>query len=258
LGVCIALLISFMLPGNLVQISWLGFLYLTLLLLWRLGGVNSSPGLGRWPRLKRVDALYRTLGVGTVISQLLWMYSPTALRSVGVPLLALFSLFIAWSLVRLVHTLRQEQRIDIRLLSGATAGYLLLGLSGGLFLTVLDGIHPGGFHDNITGMPLQMQVLKDPLLARTTWDLDFSRLNYFAFVSLTTVGYGDITPTLPSTRMASLALSVLGPLYITVVLGVLISRLSNIPAVDPTNRSASKFNAMVQSKDDKDDPESLG
>jgi hypothetical protein len=44
--------------------------------------------------------------------------------------------------------------------------------------------------------------------------------------SLTTVGYGDIIPVRPLAQMGSLLLSVAGPLYIAVVMGVLISRLT--------------------------------
>jgi hypothetical protein len=54
--------------------------------------------------------------------------------------------------------------------------------------------------------------------------LDLSRIYYFAFVSLTTVGYGDIVPTTPTAQMASVALSIAGPLYLAVVMGLLISR----------------------------------
>jgi hypothetical protein len=56
------------------------------------------------------------------------------------------------------------------------------------------------------------------------WDLDFSRLNYFAFVSITTVGYGDIVPVRRMAQMACVTLSVVGPLYIAIVMGLLISR----------------------------------
>ena len=57
-------------------------------------------------------------------------------------------------------------------------------------------------------------------------DEDYAHFIYFSRAALTTVGFGDITPVTPLTRLASLALSVLGPLYIAVVLGVLISRFS--------------------------------
>jgi hypothetical protein len=56
------------------------------------------------------------------------------------------------------------------------------------------------------------------------WSLDFTRIHYFAFVSLTTVGYGDIIPDTPPAQMASVALSISGPLYLAIVMGLLISR----------------------------------
>ena len=58
------------------------------------------------------------------------------------------------------------------------------------------------------------------------WARDFVHINYFAFVSLTTVGYGDIIPVRPAAQISSIGLSILGPFYIAVVMGLLISRLT--------------------------------
>ncbi len=55
----------------------------------------------------------------------------------------------------------------------------------------------------------------------------FSTINYFAFVCLTTVGFGDIKPMLPLSRMVSVATSIAGPLYLAAVMGVLIGRYAN-------------------------------
>jgi hypothetical protein len=61
-------------------------------------------------------------------------------------------------------------------------------------------------------------------MAQQVWELDFVRLNYFAFVSLTTVGYGDILPVTPVAQISSVSFSVIGPFYLAVVMGVMISR----------------------------------
>ena len=52
------------------------------------------------------------------------------------------------------------------------------------------------------------------------------RLNYFAFVSLTTMGYGDVTPQTPQAQMVSVAIATAGTFYVAAVMGVLISRLT--------------------------------
>lgn len=229
---CLVVIVSWVLPGHWIQLSNIGFLYLTALLGLRLGEPRRRSGAQVRSSLISSDSRYRLLAIATFIAQLIWWFSPLTLRLSGVPVLALFSLFIAWSMLRLLRVLAYERRIDIRTLCGATAGYLLLGISGGLVLTMLDTILPGGFRDTFTHEVLTMPMPRGIRGEAITWTMDYGRLNYFAFVSLTTVGYGDITPVYPATRLASLLLSLLGPLYIAIVLGILISRFS-VPQQTP-------------------------
>ena len=102
---------------------------------------------------------------------------------------------------------------------GATAGYLHIGLTAGLVMSALETIQPGSFQ------PLEIANAGDSsVLANARI---FSALNYYAFVCLTTVGFGDISPMLPLSRMVSVATSVAGPLYLAAVMGVLIGRFAN-------------------------------
>ena len=55
----------------------------------------------------------------------------------------------------------------------------------------------------------------------------FSAINCFPFVCLTTVGFGDINPMLPLSRMVSVVTSIAGPLYLAAVMGVLIGRFAS-------------------------------
>ena len=234
---CLAVISAWVLPGRWVQLSSFGFIYLTGLLGLRLGPFNRLHRSGWRLHPLSSDTHYLLLAIATGFTQVVWLFSPASLGISGIPLLGLFTAFIAWSMVRLLGVLGQERRIDGRTLCGATAGYLLLGISGGLLLTVLDSEFPGGFYDNFAHQALTMPEASRLSGGQVSWDLNFGRLNYFAFVSLTTVGYGDITPVIPVTRLACMALSVLGPLYIAVVLGVLISRLSaNESLMEPTRQ----------------------
>ncbi|MDP6193964.1 MAG: potassium channel family protein [Prochlorococcaceae cyanobacterium ETNP18_MAG_1] len=54
----------------------------------------------------------------------------------------------------------------------------------------------------------------------------FAEINYYAFVCLTTLGLGDIKPILPAARMITVVTSIVGPMYMVVLMGVLIGRLS--------------------------------
>ena len=86
-------------------------------------------------------------------------------------------------------------------------------------MSALETIQPGSF------VPLELANISDTsVLANARI---FSALNYYAFVCLTTVGFGDISPMLPLSRMVSVATSVSGPLYLAAVMGVLIGRFAS-------------------------------
>ena len=214
---CLGVIGSFALPGSLARLTWIGYLGLTALLF-------RLPGAGRW---------HRILALASLLAELLWLCAPQTLRLAGLPLLVLFTLFIGRSLRLLLQALASETEVDGQVLAGASAGYLLLGIAGGLVLTLLDSLLPGSFRDSITGLSLSMPAIGSLAQAGHLWDQGFQRLNYFAFVTLTTVGYGDVIPTAPVVQVVCIALSVVGPLYLALVLGLLISRFSSPTAGKP-------------------------
>ncbi|MBM5817482.1 MAG: two pore domain potassium channel family protein [Cyanobacteria bacterium K_Offshore_surface_m2_239] len=218
LWICLLVLGSGALPPSLARLTWLGY---PLLCLELLNGLRQRPS---WRRTwgKRV---YQVMGLASMVAQVIWVFSPRSLLSTSLPLLVLFLMFMGWSLQRLLHRLAEESPPEGDLVAGALAGYLLLGISGGLLLTVIDSLVPGCFRDTATGALVDLPPLGSTLEATAIWDVNVQRINYFAFVSLTTVGYGDISPIQPVAQLASVSLSVLGPLYIAVVLGVVVSRL---------------------------------
>lgn len=213
---------SWALPPALTRLTWLGYPCICVLLM---AGLTHRPAWGtRWGK-----RAYLAIGAASIVAQILWVFNPRSLLVTGLPLLGLFLVFISWSLVRLLGRLAREVPSQGDLLAGGLAGYLLLGIHGGLLLTVIDSLVPGSFRDTATGALVQLPPLGSALAATSAWDLNVHRIMYFAFVSLTTVGYGDIAPTEPLARLASVALSVVGPFYIAVVIGVVVSRYLQSP-----------------------------
>lgn len=219
LVLCLLVMLSLAFPQTLSLVGSVSYLLITVLTTVELGGFLSG-GVGRsWS-----DRLFLALGCINPFLQLYWLLTPVSQRLSGVPLLLITTLFIGWSLVRLVRTLGREPRATRSVVVGAVAGYLLLGLSGGLVLSVLETIEPGSFLANTADGQAAIVRSQPGASAHSMWELDFARINYFAFVSLTTTGYGDITPARPPARMASVVLGIAGPLYMAVILGVLINR----------------------------------
>ena len=163
--------------------------------------------------------LYRGLGLVSVATLWLWLLTPLELINSGVPLALSWSLLVGWSVIRLVKRFAVEPRVNDALLMGATAGYLHIGLTAGLVMSALETIQPGSFEPLVVDAVDQGSVLAAAEA--------FSTLNYYAFVCLTTVGFGDISPMLPLARMVSVTTSIAGPLYLAAVMGVLIGRFAS-------------------------------
>lgn len=221
LGLCVLLMVGFALPGRWSRLTAIGYNLLPLVMIRGLSEPLGFVPFGAWDR-----PLYRLLGLAALISGLGWYLTPLSYRSTGVLLLLLWTLFVGWSTVRLVLGLAYERRVNARVLMGAFAGYLLIGLTAGLLFSAIESIHSGSFSSFQADVSRHLPL--DDLMAASgrepVWQLNFVRLNYFAFVSLTTVGFGDIAPLTPQAQMASVSVSVIGTLYLAVVMGLLISR----------------------------------
>lgn len=217
---CLGVLVCLMLPKGLRQLAVIGYLALPLVLISALGMPIEE---GRWPTL-RVH-VFRMLGFVTWVASLIWYLTPLSQQSTGVPLLVLWSLLVIWSCERLIRNLALERQINREVLFGALAGYLLLGLAAGLLFSALETVAPGSFVATRSshGPVLRSQgTSANP--AHPVWAVDFVELNYFAFVTLTTTGYGDIHPFSAQAQMLCVIVAIAGTVYLAMVMGLLISR----------------------------------
>jgi hypothetical protein len=114
--------------------------------------------------------------------------------------------FLFLTCVIAVHDVLFRGQIDINRLVGAACIYLLSGALWGIVYFLLSVVFPGSF-DGIVG---------------ETWSEQLNEFTYHSFVTLTTLGYGDVTPVLPVARSLCYLESVLGQLYLTVLVAALV------------------------------------
>ena len=204
-------LVSFAFP----RLSWIGPLGYGLIAL-----LLTQLVMIRKETLTLGDRLYQLLGLGALSALLLWQITPIRWVVSGVPLVLTWSVLVGWSVIRLVERLSQERKVTAGLLMGAAAGYLLLGLTSGLVMSAVETIQPGSFEP----LNILQESSSGPNASVLMKLNDFSQINYFAFICLTTVGFGDIQPVMPISRMLAVVTGIIGPLYLAVVMGVLIGR----------------------------------
>jgi len=122
--------------------------------------------------------------------------------------LGLGVIFLVHMLIMIWTHIEMENEVTLDLIMAAACAYILLGMIWAYAYFFLESFHPGSFN----------------IIENSTDDLvDF---NYYSFVTLTTVGYGDILALTRAARALSIFEAITGQLY----LAIMISRLVGMHA----------------------------
>lgn len=149
------------------------------------------------------------IGLGSLAVSSLWVEVLMSTRAVSTARLASALLLLLVVTASLVRQTFRRGRITSHRIRGAVAVYLLLGLVWG-FAYALVSLHvPGAFGNLQDGSSREGVELGD--------------LVYFSFVTLTTVGYGDMAPGVPLIRSLAIIQALMGQLYLTITLARLVS-----------------------------------
>ena len=110
------------------------------------------------------------------------------------------TLHLAWRQIMFVG------QVDGNKIVGAICIYILIGLVWSFAYLIAEEIFPGSFN-GLTG---------------TSWQTNIDDVLYYSMVTLTTLGYGDITPMQPLTRFLAFMEAITGIFFTTVLVASLI------------------------------------
>lgn len=162
----------------------------------------------------RTDRQLFAAGIGLTVAIILVSLSGFFFDSQGLTLthfVLLLSFFLLTTWVAAKQVLFSGQ-VDANAIVGAICIYLLLGMIWALLFTLVEKVLPGSFKG----------------LAEVGGSAHLMDLVYFSFISLTTMGYGDITPVLPLARYLSFMEGIVGQFYVAILVASLVGvRVSN-------------------------------
>ena len=125
-----------------------------------------------------------------------------------------FNMFITVFMIR--HIARSKQ-VTLTIVINSINGYLLIGVLGAVLLAMTGIMQEFFFHINTGAINFAGDVAAG-----------FHDYLYFSFVTLTTLGYGDITPVSAFAKSLTIAIAVVGQLYLTILIAMLVGKyLSN-------------------------------
>ena len=156
-----------------------------------------------------VQGLYKTLAIVGAASIWFTDLQGHQLPSVIRILLGLVRvLFYGMTAVRIVQVLAHSVRVNSRILGLGAAGYVHLGLTAGQLATLMQWIDDDSFRLGVMGGSEEL----------------LTRLSYFAFVTIGTLGYGDVVPASPLGESFVVLLSISSTLYVSLLIGLLLGR----------------------------------
>jgi len=157
---------------------------------------------------KRSDLM---VALALAIPQLLlaWIAIATASPGAGIASVVLLVAFYAYAAARVLGYVASGEEVTTDRIFGAISVYLLMGLGWASTYFLLELLRPGSFF---------IDPIRNP-----TGGLAFPQLVYMSFATLTTLGYGDVTPVSGLARVVASLEAVAGVLYLAVLVSRLVS-----------------------------------
>jgi voltage-gated potassium channel len=158
-------------------------------------------------------------GIGFTLLALIIVALGILLDTAGMSYLHLIVLilFYCWATWLAARQVLFTGPIDGNKIVGAICIYLLIGLIWSLFYLLIAQLLPNAFNG------LEQQV----------WYVNFADVAYYSFVTLTTVGYGDISPITPLARFLVYMEAIVGVFYMAILvaslIGIRVSALKSDP-----------------------------
>ena len=159
--------------------------------------------------LIRVAAKYRFIPYAIVLGLVAFIiYWNTLSESNSIELTAYVFLFIYFSFIAffLFKDLMNSQKITPSVIIGAFAGYFMIGVIFFFIFSLLDLAYP----DTVN---VDMNVHKG-----------IDDMFYFSFITLTTIGYGDFSPTSSMGQKLAILEGLIGQFYIAIVMAILVGK----------------------------------
>jgi hypothetical protein len=119
--------------------------------------------------------------------------------------------FFAYMASMVLRALFKQDDVNVDMLCGAVVAYLLIGLAWTAVYCYIELLAPGSFSFG-SEVPLQERA---------------SSLFYYSFVTLTTLGYGDVLPLSKIARTVAYLEAVVGVMYSAILVAVLVSNFKS-------------------------------
>jgi hypothetical protein len=172
--------------------------------------VNILAGILLISKKKKLHGFYVSLFILSIVVILFSSYlvrDDIVFRYIRFAILFSFYCFVTYEIIAQVW---QSTEVNRGVILGLMSGYICLGLVGFFTCLAIELAEPGSF-SGLPAFELNPEANRDSL-------------EYYSFVTLLTIGYGEITPVSKLARNASVLIGLMGQFYLVIVTAVVIEK----------------------------------
>jgi hypothetical protein len=145
------------------------------------------------------------------------------------PLSFVYLLFIIYTTGVIIYNVAVSKKININIIFGSIAGFFLIGIVGAAICQSLEIYFPGSF------------TLAEGMGNSAT------TFYYFSIITMTSLGYGDITPATDAARSISVYLVIFGQLYLAIQVAILVGKFIKGPDTKTMEKDIEYLKKEIQS-----------
>ena len=108
--------------------------------------------------------------------------------------------------IRVYKDIYSATDIDREILAAVLCGYIFIGFLAAFLFMTIEGIYPGSFSGMVNSIAL------------------FDNFIYFSFITILTIGYGDMAPLTPLTKSLVVVVGLIGNFYTVMVTAIVIGK----------------------------------
>ncbi|WP_297695493.1 potassium channel family protein [uncultured Eudoraea sp.] len=172
--------------------------------------VNILAGILLISKKKKLHNFFISLFILSIVVILFSSYlfeDEEGYRYIEFAILFSFYCFVTYEIIAQVW---QSTDVNRGVILGLMSGYICLGLVGFFICLAIELAEPGSF-TGLSALELNPAAKRDSLA-------------YYSFVTLLTIGYGEITPVSKLARNASVLIGLMGQFYLVIVTAVVIEK----------------------------------
>ncbi|WP_299365680.1 ion channel [Winogradskyella sp.] len=119
----------------------------------------------------------------------------------------IFYITVAWNIIKQIW---QAKRVTKNVIMGLMSGYISLGFLAFFLFMSIELTNPGAFSGTL--------VETNDIVLKSEGIL------YYAYITLLTIGYGEIVPTIPIAQKAAVLVGLLGQFYLVIITAVVVEK----------------------------------